>query len=153
MRMLMAVTLILGMLSGAQAVPPPLADAPPARAETPLKATKEYKGRISNELAMLAKDGYVAGPKAWAKLWKEWKIEGKLPAIDWKNEMVLVATAGGSGMGLSAALTDKGDLKAQVIATADIRPDSAFQIIVVPSKGVKTINGKKPAFESRPEEP
>jgi hypothetical protein len=117
-----------------------------------LKATKEFKGRVSHELARAQKEPYIAGPKAWAKLWKDWKIEGKLPKIDWKNEVVLIATSGGSSMGLSARL-EKDDLRTESFGTDDLRPDSVFHIIVVPSKGVKTINGKKPVFEKNDAEP
>jgi hypothetical protein len=141
MRHMLALTAALTLLAGARAE------------DKQVKPLKEFKGRVSHELARAAKDGYVAGPKAWAKLWKDWKIEGKLPKIDWKNEIVLIATSGGSGMGLSASLDDKGDLKGIAFGTADIRPDSAFHIIVVPSKGVKTINGKKPTFEKNDAEP
>ena len=141
MRGILTAAVFMCVLAGARA------------ADTPLKATKEYKGRVSHELARAVKEPYIAGPKAFAKLWKDWKIEGKMPAIDWKKEIVLVGTSGGSSMGLSASVDDKGDLKTVSFGTDDIRPDSAYRIIVVPSKGVKAINGKKPAFECRPEEP
>jgi hypothetical protein len=117
-----------------------------------LKPTKEFRGRVSNELALAAKDGYVAGPRAWARLWKDWKIEGKLPKIDWKNEVVLIGTSNGSRLSLNARL-EMGDLRLSVFGTDDLRPDSGFHIIVVPSKGVKTINGKKPVFEKDDAEP
>jgi len=122
-------------------------------ADTPLAAREEYKGRVSHELARGVKDGYIAGPKAWAKLWKDWKMEGKLPAIDWKKEMVLVVTSEGSTVTLSAKLGDKGDVKTESVGTDDLRADSVYVMIVVPSKGVKTINGKAAKFEKSPEEP
>jgi len=142
MRVAMIAVLVLSVVAGARA------------AETPLVASKEYKGRVSNEQAKLAPPGgYVSGPKAWAKLWKDWKMEGKLPVIDWKKEIVLLAMSGGSGMGLTASVTEAGDLKMSIIATADITPDTGYRIIVVPSKGVKTIGGKAPKFEKKDEEP
>lgn len=122
-------------------------------ADMELKATQVASGRMPHE-AEKAKPagGYVAGPKALAKLWKEWKIKGKPPVIDFKKEIVLVGTTGGSGMGLSATLTDKGDLRVDIIATADVAADSGFQIVKVPVKDVKTIGGKAIKLE-KAEEP
>ncbi len=144
MRELMTVALSLGLLAAARA------DDPAAKA---LPVIKEYKGRIANELAKSApKERYVAGPKEWAKLWADWKL-GKAPAVDWKKEIVLVGLSGGSGLSLTATLDDKGDLKTRTIATADLRPDTGYWFVVVPSKGVKTIGGKEPKFEKKDEEP
>lgn len=127
--------------------------APLAHAEA-LKATKKWTGRVSNEAAKAAPaTGYVSGPKEWAKLWKEWKIGDKVPVIDFKKEMVLVVTSVGSGIGVDPALDEKGDLTNRGASTDDLRPDTGYVVVVVPSKGVKTFNGKAIKLELKPEEP
>jgi hypothetical protein len=125
-----------------------------ARADTPVEASTQYSGRITNEQARSApKTPYVKGPKEWAKLWKDWKL-GKPPAVDWKKQIVLVETSSGSGVTLNATLDDKGDLKTRNLFTADLRTDTGYWFFVVPKKGVKTINGKKPELEKpKAEEP
>jgi hypothetical protein len=125
-----------------------------ARADTGLAVQKEFKGRVTNEMAASApKNGYVAGPKEWAKLWKDWKL-GKPPAIDWNNQVVMVVTSRGSRVTTRYSLTDEGDLRSRGDYTADLRTDTGYWFVVVPKKGVKTINGRKAEFEKpRPEEP
>jgi hypothetical protein len=118
--------------------------APQARADKKeVSQTKEWKGSVDD--ADLAKDvpDYVADVKAFAKLWKKWGIEGKVPKVDFKNEIVIVSTTSGSRLSLSARLDDQGDLEVVGIATSDFGPGFRYAMETVPRKGVKTVNGKK----------
>jgi hypothetical protein len=115
---------------------------------------KIWNGRISPMQAKAAPKGlYVSGPKELEKLWKEWKLAGKPPTIDWKKTIVLAVTSGGSRMSALPMLTEKGDLRAIIEATADCTPDLGLRILTVSSAGVKTIMGKVPKIVLRPEEP
>ncbi|MCI0464819.1 MAG: hypothetical protein L0Z62_48460 [Gemmataceae bacterium] len=119
--------------------------APTAQAgPMPVKPLQEWKGRVKDkELRKLApKVGYVIDSKELAKLWQAWEIKGKMPQIDGAKQLILVATAPSSGLSLRATLDDKGDLKVGAQATADLRPDFVYHIVLISREGVKTINGK-----------
>jgi hypothetical protein len=117
--------------------------APPARAEKKeVKLTKEWKGSVAD--AALAKEApeYIADTKSLEKLWKKWGIEGKVPQVDFKKELVILSTTVGSKLSLSAKL-DKGNLQVLGLATRDIGPGFRYVIATVSREGVKTVNGKE----------
>ncbi len=122
---------------------------PVARAETKAaeKKTvilvKEWKGSAAD--ADLAKDApeYVTDAMALEKLWKKWGVEGKVPEVDFKKEIVIVATTTGGRLTLSARLDDKGNLELLGLATRDFRPGFRYVIATVSREGVKTVNGKE----------
>jgi hypothetical protein len=122
-----------------------------ARAEKKeLSASQSWNGSIDDDKA--AKDllkeapegGYIADEKAFKKLWEAWKVTDKVPEVDFKKNIVLVATTVGSKLNLKAMLdTDKGDLVPLGLGTRDLRPGFRYVISVVPREGVKTVNGKE----------
>ncbi len=121
---------------------------PPARAEKAaekkaVKIVKEWKGSAAD--ADLAKGApeYVADAKSLEKLWKKWGVEGKVPEVDFKKEIVLVSTTVGSRLNLSARLDDKGNLEVIGAATSDFGPGFRYVIATVSREGVKTVNGKE----------
>jgi hypothetical protein len=111
-----------------------------------LKASQSWNGSIDDE--KLEKeappDGYVADAKALKKLWEAWKVGDKVPEIDFKKEILLVATGAGSKLLLNATLdTDSGDLRPVALGTKDLKPGFRYAIISVPREGVKTLGGKE----------
>src|SRR4051812_11458467 len=76
-----------------------------------VKFTKEWKGSVADEAQQKGAPEVITSAKALEKLWKDWKIEGKVPAVDFTKEIVVVGTASGSNVGLSARLDDKGNLE------------------------------------------
>ena len=123
--------------------------APQARAEKKagekkaVKLVKEWKGSVED--ADLAKDApeYIADAKSLEKLWKKWKIEGKVPEVDFKKEIVIVSTTVGSRLNLSARLDDKGNLQVLGVATRDLVPGFRYVLATVSREDVKTVNGKE----------
>jgi hypothetical protein len=128
---LVALAIVAVMVSNAQAE------------KKAVKLEKEWKGAVEDEA--LAKDtpAFLSDTKALEKLWKAWKIEGKAPAVDFKKELVIVATTSGSRLRLSATLDDKGNLDVLGMATRDLRPGFRYVIATVSREGVKTVNGKQ----------
>jgi hypothetical protein len=110
-----------------------------------LKPVHQWSGSIDDlELQKLSpQSGYLADAKKFAELWKAWKVGEKMPEIDFKKQLVLVATTRGSRLNMTPRLDDKGDLRVLAIATRDLRPGFRYQIAVVDRAGVKTINGKE----------
>ena len=118
--------------------------APQVRAEKKtVKLVKEWKGSVPD--ADLSKDApeYVGDAASLEKLWKKWGLEGKVPEVDFKKELVLISTTVGSRLSLSARLDDKGNLEAIGLATRDIQPGFRYVIATVSREGVKTVNGKE----------
>jgi hypothetical protein len=121
-----------------------LAAEPAGAGTAPVKPLKEWTGRVKDQkLRKLApKLLYIVTQNELAKLWKAWEIKDKLPEVDFTRQLVLVAAAPSSRLTLKAALDDKGDLKVLAAATADLRPDFGYHILLISREGVKTINGK-----------
>ncbi len=111
--------------------------------KTPVKATKEWKG--SNDDDKLVKDAptVITTAKGLEKLWTAWKVDGKVPDVDFDKEIVAVTTTVGSKVSLFASLSDKGDLQVGGLATRDLRPGFRYVIATLPKEGVKTVNGKE----------
>jgi hypothetical protein len=113
----------------------------------PVKLEKTWGGEVKIELRKEApKDGYVADKEAWAKLWKTFRGDEKLPDVDFTKELVLVAVNNDPNkIGINAQLDDKGDLNVSVISTliGFVNPTTCtYQFATVKREGIKTIGGK-----------
>src|SRR5438552_14545840 len=110
-----------------------------ARAEKKaVKLEKEWKGSVEDEA--LAKDApaVIVDARALEKLWKAWKIGGKVPAVDFKKELLIITTTSGSKLRMSATLDDRGDLDVLGMDTRDLRPVPRYVIATVSREGIKT---------------
>jgi hypothetical protein len=115
-----------------------------ARAEKKaVKLEKEWKGSVDNEGLATNAPAVIVDAKALEKLWKAWQIEEKVPAVDFKKELIIITTTSGSKLRLSAGIDDKGNLEVLGMATRDLRPGFRYVIATVSREGVKTVNGKK----------
>jgi hypothetical protein len=117
-----------------------------AEAQTPPKAVKlvqQWKGSVADEKLQKGAPDVITSEKALAKLWKDWKIEHKLPKVDFTKEIVLVATTRGSKLNLSARLHDNGNLETLGFGTSDFGEGFRYVIGTVPRAGVKTVNKKE----------
>jgi hypothetical protein len=121
---------------------PAAADAPDKGADEP---KKEWSGSIADEALQkeAPAEGFIADAKAFAKLWKAWKLGEKVPDVDFKKNLAVVATTAGSKLNVTTKLGDNGDLKVLALATRDLRPGFRYQIVLVPRDGVKMVNGKE----------
>jgi hypothetical protein len=119
-----------------------------ARPEKPLakevKPTQEWGGSLEDEALQkeAPPEGLITDNKTFTKLWRGWKVGGRMPAVNFKSELALVATTSGSRLNTTARLTADGDLKVLSMATLDFLPGFRYQILIVPREGVKTVNGK-----------
>lgn len=121
-----------------------------ARAEKKaVKLEKEWKGSVDNEALATNAPAVIVDAKALEKLWKAWQIEEKVPAVDFKKELIIITTTSGSKLRLSASIDDKGNLEVLGMATRDLRPGFRYVIATVSRKGVKTVNGKRLELTAR----
>jgi hypothetical protein len=118
-----------------------LALAPTAFADKPVKFDPVWKGSVED--ADLAKDApaVLVSQKALAALWEKWKLEGKVPEVDFEKNFAVVVTSRGSVLNLGGTLKEDGDLAVQATSTRDLRPGFRYAIGVTP-RGPKTVNGK-----------
>jgi hypothetical protein len=108
-----------------------------------VKTSKEWSGAVEDET--LAKDApaVVADAKALEKIWKAWKIEDKMPEVDFTKDIVVITTTRGSKVNLMVKLDDKGNLDVVGLGTRDLVPGFRYVIATVAREGVKTVNGKE----------
>ena len=109
----------------------------------PIKPIKEWSGSVTD--AELSKDAqeFITGADALEKMWTSWKLEDKLPKVDFDKELVIVATTVGSKLSLFANLDEKGNLKVGGVATRDIVPGFRYMIATISRDGIKAVNGKE----------
>src|SRR5262245_35710384 len=91
------------------------------------------------------KDGVIADPMAWAKLWKTWGGDKEAPKVDFEKELVLVAAGPGRNIIQveDLKLNDQGDLKFKWSITERAGPGITAKFLKVSREGVKTVNGKE----------
>jgi hypothetical protein len=108
-----------------------------------IKPLQEWQGRVSKAIGAQAPAcGYIASQAELDKLWPAWRIPGAKPVVDFKTRLVLVRTCNCSLIFITPLLGDHGDLHVQVTVTKDIRPDTAYIIVLIPRQGIRTIEGK-----------
>jgi hypothetical protein len=104
--------------------------------------TKQWKGSVEDEKLQKGAPEFITNDKALEKLWKSWKVEGKVPMVDFKKEIVVVGTGGGSKLNLSASLDENGDLTVLGATTLDFVPGFRYVIATLNREGVKSVNKK-----------
>lgn len=104
---------------------------------------KLLKDAPANGKALQGAAGFVTDQAAWAKLWKAWRGEQKVPTVDFTKDLVLVFTLGGPNKISSPTLrlNDQGDLKADAAATLIGGDGFCYKFVVISRAGIKTING------------
>jgi uncharacterized protein (TIGR03067 family) len=116
-----------------------------------VKVAQSWDGIIDgNQLKELTADGkpgdkavVISGQNAWAKVWKAWRGNEKVPDVDFTEYMVLVFTHEGPNRISPPTLVrdDRGDLEAWSVATLLPGNNFCYKIVVVRSQGILTVNG------------
>jgi hypothetical protein len=115
-----------------------------ARAQKkPVKATREWTGSVADEMKQQGAPSVITSGKVLKKLWEDWKIEGKVPDVDFTKEIVVVATSRGSRLKLSAVLDGNGNLLVLGVGTRDMAPGFRYVLAAIPREAVKTVGGKE----------
>jgi hypothetical protein len=116
-----------------------------------VKPTKQWSGSVDDDKLLKDAPACITDKKGLEKLWKAWKIEDKMPDVDFTKEIVVITTSVGSKLSLMVKLDDKGNLDVGGLGTRDLRPGFRYVIATVPREGVKTINGKDLPEEKKEE--
>ncbi len=117
-------------------------------APTAVKLGQTWSGEVKLEVRKEApKDGFVADKEAFAKFWKAFRGDEKVPDIDFTKELVLVAVGTDPNkLGIGASLDAKGNLTVLVRSTLigfENPTTAAYQFATVPRAGIKSVNGKE----------
>lgn len=121
---------------------------PPVQAQPgEVKPSKEWTGSLEDENLRKDVPVCVTSAKSLEKLWQLWKIPGKVPDVDFTKEIVVVLTAKGSRVRLSATLEGNGNLRVMGLETRDLRPGFRYVLAAVSREGVKKVNGQELAKE------
>src|SRR5947209_1669548 len=101
--------------------------------KTKVKISKEWKGTVADEKLLKDAPACVTDAKSLEKVWKTWKIEDKMPEVDFTKEIVVISTTSGSKISIFANLDDKGNLEVGGLATRDFGEGFRYVIATVPS--------------------
>jgi hypothetical protein len=109
-----------------------------------LKVTPVAHGSVEDEklMAEAPKSGVITDRKTFEKVLKAWKASHKVK-VDFRKQIVLVATTRGGRLLPTNATLEDGNLKFVAGATRDLKPGFRYSIGAVPREGVMTVNGKK----------
>jgi hypothetical protein len=108
-----------------------------------VKPLQQWKGNLANRELMKVAANLLTSQAQFEKLWKAWRPDEKLPAVDFTKEIALVDTTVGSVLNFRATLDDNGNLRTMAMATKDLRPGFRYVISTVSREGIKTVNGKE----------
>jgi len=110
-----------------------------------IKPSQQWTGVIKDEArqAALPANGPMVDEAAWAKLWKAWRPDEDVPAIDFAENIVYAGTVPGPNRTLfAAALDSDGDLKITLGGTKIGGPGFGYVLAVLPREGIKTYRGQ-----------
>jgi hypothetical protein len=112
-----------------------------AEEQPPLEPTRQWQGSVADEKLGNNPPEVITDEDDFEDLWKKWKLEGKTPEVDFKKNLVVVATTRGSRISLKLK-NEAGNLRILALSTRDLRPGFRYILASVPRAGIKTVEGK-----------
>jgi hypothetical protein len=108
------------------------------------QANKEWVGILKDPALEKQKpaSGFVGSADEFAKLWKAWQGDKKLPEIDFKKQVVIVVTSTKGSVRGFHLIDNKGDVEVFVGLLFGKPGECSFGLLVVNREGVKSIQGK-----------
>jgi hypothetical protein len=83
----------------------------------------------------------IAKESDWARIWKQCRVQGPAPRVDFQKMLGLVAVRRGSVVKFMSLNVEDGDLKTNVVVTADMPDYMSCAIVLVNRAGIKKVNG------------
>lgn len=111
-----------------------------------------WRGSVSDErlLAMAPPDGMIRNMETWQWLWKYWGGGVVAPVFDPTTQIAMVATVPGHKTLGTPLIWPDGRVEFAVRGTTEECEGFGFQIALIPSQGVRRINGQ--AYSKTPME-
>lgn len=96
--------------------------------------------KTSMALTEAPASSFLDKQEPFAKLWKAWRGDEKIPMVDFSKEIVLVLTGlENSSVTINAALDDKGVLKISTISTQRRSLGMTYVLAIVERNGIKAV--------------
>jgi hypothetical protein len=108
------------------------------------QANKEWAGILKDPALEKQKpaSGIISSADEFTKLWKAWQGDKKLPEIDFKKQVVFVATSPRGSVRAFHVINNKGDVEVFVGLNNGIIDQCSFGLLAMDREGVKSIQGK-----------
>lgn len=107
---------------------------------------RRMSGKIADNAlkTVIPKNGMVTGTQAWRQLSAAWRPDKPFLAVDFDKQLVIVETVDGpNNMFVNQMMLDEqGNLKFDVASTRLAGPGFAYLVLIVPKKGIRSVNGK-----------
>lgn len=113
-------------------------------AATPVEPSARWHGKIADEsLQKLAPaEGFLADAQSLAKVWKAWRPNEEVPAVDFTKELILVGVVPGpNSVLMRPSLDEMGDLKFIVAGTKVGGTGFGYLLLRISREGIKSVNG------------
>ena len=111
----------------------------------PVTVIQSWNGKLADGALRKVEpaDNIILNQEAWAKLWKAWRGQEAVPALDFQKQMVLVFTADGPNtVGCTPTADGKGNVRGNAMSTMIGGPGFGYLMLCISREGVKTVNGK-----------
>jgi hypothetical protein len=107
-----------------------------------VKPINTWKGSVDDEnlMRMSPKSGVITDEKEFQTLWNAWKLGDKVPAIDFKKDLVVLGVTRGSRLNVNPQVQD-GNLRVMAISTRDLRDGFRYEIHQISREGIKKVEG------------
>ena len=128
----------------------------------PVKIVQSWNGKLADGALRKAEPAeiFILDHQRWATLWKAWRGQENVPAVDFQKQMVLVFTADGpNSVGCMPTHDGKGNVRGDAMSTLMGGPGFGYLMLCISREGVQTVNGKPlpgvkvPAGKPRPKNP
>lgn len=77
----------------------------------------------------------------WARIWKQCRVQGPAPKVDFQKTLGLVAVRRGSLVKFMDISVEDGNLKTNVVVAPDMPDYMSCAIVLVNRTGIKKVNG------------
>jgi hypothetical protein len=83
----------------------------------------------------------IAKDSDWARIWKQCRVQGPSPKVDFHKTLGLVAVRRGSLVKFMNMSVEDGNLKTNVVVTPDMPDYMSCAIVLIDRSGIKKVNG------------
>jgi hypothetical protein len=83
----------------------------------------------------------IANAGDWARIWKQCRVEGPAPKVEFQKSLGLVAVRRASLVKFMSISVENGNLKTNVVVTPDMPEYMSCAIVLVNRAGIKKVNG------------
>lgn len=83
----------------------------------------------------------IAKASDWTRIWKDCRVQGPAPKVDFQKTLGLVAVRRGSLVKFMSLNLEDGNLKTNVVVTPDMPDYMACTIVLIRRTGIRKVNG------------